>query len=209
MYDTDRYLGSARTMSTHLIRSLCTALLLLLIFAVLSYLLMSVQYEDLLQTFSSQGERAYVIAFIQLFLNDLISSAAIVIFVLVAFLISILFLKSWTDGILMGLLLGVTVALLAFYITKNYFPGELAAGWLPVLYENLRSGFLMGLILGSAGALGGLAKQKIISARINRKVADIASEKSFYKCPKCGTIYESNPEFCSNCGHRLRRNTQS
>ena len=196
--------GSAHILPTHVVRSLCAAILLLVVLALLSYLLMPSQYEDLLQSYASQGERAYVVAFIQLFLYDLISSSSIVILLVMTFIVSFLLLKSWSDGVLMGLLASITVILLALYITKNYLTNELVAGWWPVLSDKLSSGILTGLILGLAGAFGGFTKQKILSAKLGHG-SDSATESSFYKCPKCGATYGSNPEFCSNCGSRLRR----
>jgi hypothetical protein len=108
------------------------------------------------------------------------------------------------DGLLAGLLTGVIVALLALYIIKNYFPDALVAGWLPVVLEKLWFGVVNGLAIGLVGAFGGFLRQKIITRRLAIELVDSAA-KRFYKCPKCGTEYGSNPEFCSNCGHRLRR----
>jgi hypothetical protein len=129
------------------------------------------------------------------------------ILLVVTFIVSFLLLKNWTDGILTGLLAGITVSLLALYITKNYLTEELVAGWFPVLSDKLWSGFMVGLTLGIVGAFGGLTKQKILSAKLGPIATDSYREKSFYKCPKCGTAYGSNPEFCSNCGRKLRRST--
>jgi uncharacterized membrane protein YeaQ/YmgE (transglycosylase-associated protein family) len=162
------------------------------------------QYENLLRTYQSQGQRAYIIAFTEIFLYDLFWSDSIAILLVGTFIASFLLLKTWIDGLLTGLLTGVIVALLALYIIKNYFPDTLVAGWLPVVLEKLWLGVVNGLAIGVVGAFGGFLRQKMITKRLAVELVDSAA-KRFYKCPKCGTEYGSNPEFCSNCGHRVRR----
>jgi hypothetical protein len=206
--DKTLILGSVHVLPTHKIRSFCAALLLILILAISSYFLMHGQYEQLLQTYQNQGQRAYVIAFTQVFLYSLFSSDTILVFLVIMLVVALLFLKTWGDGLLTGLLIGIIVALLSLYIIKNYFPETLAAGWLPIVLEKLWLGVVNGLLLGLAGALGGLMKQKIINKTPKVESVELAAKEKFYKCPKCGAQYESNPEYCSNCGRRLRRTSQ-
>lgn len=71
--------------------------------------------------------------------------------------------------------------------------------------ETLWAGIETGFILSLPGVVGGLAKQGMVARRTRVELVDSASKKEFYKCPKCGVEYESNPEFCTNCGRRLRR----
>lgn len=160
-----------------------------------------------MHTYAYQGERAYVIAFTRIFLYDLLSSGPIVILLTITFIVSFLLLKSWTDGILMGLLAGIIVALLALYVTKNYLTEELAAGWLPVFSDRIWFGFLNGLVFGLVAALGGLMRQKMLSMKVGIELGVSHDEKIFYKCHKCGASFDSNPEFCSNCGRKLRRSS--
>jgi hypothetical protein len=120
------------------------------------------------------------------------------------FVLSVLLLRSWEDGLLTGLSTGLLISLLSLYMLKNYFPGTLASGGLSLIMEKLWVGIINGLAVGLAGALGGSITGKIISGRLWVNLASSETKKKFYKCPRCGVEFESNPKICSNCGKKIR-----
>jgi uncharacterized protein (UPF0212 family) len=77
-------------------------------------------------------------------------------------------------------------------------------GGLAVILERLWLGIVSGSVIGLPGALGGGIRQRMVMKEPGIDQAGLAAGKS--KCPKCGTVFESDPEICSNCGRRLRRN---
>jgi hypothetical protein len=165
---------------------------------------MPVQYNALLNNYQSQGERAYVIAFIDIFLNDLFSSNLIILASLAAFLLSLAVLRSWQDGLIAGLSTGIIVALLSLYILRQYFPEILAGGGLTVILQTLWVGAINGLAIGLAGAAGGAIVGKIVSHRLQARLASTEAKKNFYRCPRCGAEFDSNPKICSNCGKKIK-----
>jgi hypothetical protein len=173
---------------------------------------MPAQYNALLNNYQSQGERAYVIAFIDFFLNDLFSTNLIILVLPVAFLLSLALLRSWQDGLIAGLSTGIIVALLSLYILKQYslfvlrgyFPQILASEGLTIILQTLWVGAINGLVIGLAGAAGGAITGGIISYRLQAGVTSAETKKNFYRCPKCGAEFNSNPKICSNCGEKIK-----
>jgi hypothetical protein len=175
-----------------------------MLFAVLLYYLSPGQYDELINTYLSQGQRAYVLAFIDLFLNSMFSSAVIMIVLPTTFVLSVLLLRSWEDGLLAGLSTGLLISLLSLYMLKNYFPGTLASEGLSLVLEKLWLGIVNGLAVGLVGALGGSITGKLISRRLQVDLASSETRKEFHKCPRCGIEFESNPKICSNCGEKIK-----
>lgn len=166
---------------------------------------MPAQFGALLSTYQTQGQRAYVIAFIDIFLNDLFSSGLIVLALPAAFLLSLALLRSWQDGLITGLSTGIIVALLSLYILKNYFPQILVTGGSTTILQTLWLGAINGLSIGLPGAAGGAIVGKLVSRRLQAGITSAEAEKRFHRCPKCGAELESNPKFCSNCGKKIKR----
>jgi hypothetical protein len=106
--------------------------------------------------------------------------------------------------LLTGFSAGIIVALLSLYILKNYFPQILATEGLTIVLQTLWEGAVSGLGIGLGGAAGGAIVGKLISHRLRASVTSLEAEKSFYRCPRCGAEFESNPTFCSNCGKKLK-----
>lgn len=197
-------LGSVCALATHKIRCIGASILLTIIIALLSYYLMPAQFNALLGSYQTQGQRAYVIAFIYLFLYNLFSSTLIVLALPAAFFLSLGLLRSWQDGLLTGLSIGILVSLLYLYILKNYFPQTLETGWLTTVLQILWVGIVNGLAIGLAGAAGGGITGRLISRRLHMSLTSAEAKKEIRRCPKCGTEFESNPKFCSNCGRKIR-----
>jgi prepilin signal peptidase PulO-like enzyme (type II secretory pathway) len=173
---------------------------------------MPAQYDALLSSYQGQGQRAYVIAFIYLFLNDLFSSNLIILFLLVAFFLSLALLRSWQDGLITGLSTGIIVALLSLYVLKTYslyilktsFPQILVSEGFTFILLTLLAGAINGLAIGLAAAAGGAIVGRVISHRLQASLTSAEAKKNFYRCPRCGAEFESNPEFCSNCGEKIK-----
>jgi len=157
-----------------------------------------------LNNYQSQGQRAYVIAFTDLFLKDFFSSSLMILALLVAFLLSIALLRTWQDGLITGLSTGIIIALLSLYILKNYFPQALVAGGLTIVLQTLWEGAISGLATSLGSVAGGAIVGKLISHRLRASIPSIEAERTFYRCPRCGTEFESNPKFCSNCGKKIK-----
>jgi hypothetical protein len=191
-------------LAAHKLRSIGASILLAILVALLLFYLLPGQYNVALNTYLGQGQRAYVLAFIDLFLNSLFSSGVIMIVLPTTFVLSVLLLRSWEDGLLTGLSTGLLVSLLSLYMLKNYFPGTLASGGLSLVLEKLWVGIINGLAVGLVSALGGSITGKIISRRIRTNLTSSETEKKFYKCPRCGVEFESNPKICSNCGKKIK-----
>jgi hypothetical protein len=201
-------LGSVNELAIHKLRSLGASILLILVLGVLSYILLTGQYEELLGRYPTQGDRAYVLAFIDMFLYGLLSTSFILVALPTTFLFGLILLRNWKDGILTGLMSGIVVSLLALYILKNYFPGELAAGGFAIVLQKIWQGCVNGLIIGVPGSFGGSIGAIGGAVRKRRVAKELATKKGLYRCPKCGVEFESNPEFCSNCGKRIRRTAE-
>lgn len=188
----------------HKTRSIGASILLILLLAVLSYFFLSAQYQELLQTYQSQGERAYVLAFIEIFLHAPLSASFLIVALPATFLLSLLLLKSWGDGLFAGIATGIIVSLLSLYITRTYFPGILAAGGLSIILEKVWIGTECGFIMGLAGALGGAIRAELTAERTAGDLPSGSVMEKPSRCPKCGFEFESNPKICSNCGQVLR-----
>ena len=191
-------------MAVHKLRSLGASILLILLLGVLSYILLTGQYEESLGKYQTQGDRAYVLAFIDLFLYGLLSTSFLLVALPLAFLLGLVLLRNWKDGLLTGLMSGVVVSLLSLYFMKTYFPEDLAAGGIAIVLQRVWQGSVNGLIIGAPGAFGG-SLGAIGGFLEKRRIARQLATKRPYKCPKCGVEFESNPEICSNCGKRIRR----
>nr|MDO8135394.1 hypothetical protein [Candidatus Njordarchaeum guaymaensis] len=191
-------------MAIHKLRSLGASILLILILGVLSYILLTEQYEELLGKYPTQGDRAYVLAFIDIFLYDLLSTSFLLVALPTTFLLGLILLRNWKDSLLSGLMSGIVVSLLALYVMKNYFPEELAAGGITLVLQRIWQGSVNGLIIGAPGAFGG-SLGSIGGLIKKRRITKQPATKRPYRCPECGVEFESNPEFCSNCGKRIRR----
>jgi len=191
-------------LAIHKLRSLGASILLILILGVLSYILLTEKYEELLGKYPTQGDRAYVLAFMDMFLYDLLSTGFLLVALPTAFLLGLILLRNWKDGLLTGLMSGIVVSLLALYVMKNYFPEELAAGGITLILQRIWQGSVNGLIIGALGAFGGSLGSIGGLVRKRRITKQLATKKP-YRCPKCRVEFESNPEFCSNCGKRIRR----
>jgi rubrerythrin len=61
-----------------------------------------------------------------------------------------------------------------------------------------------GLAIGLSGAAGGAITGKLISRHLEADLSTVVAEKKFYRCPRCGTEFESNPKICSNCGKKIK-----
>jgi hypothetical protein len=197
-------LGSVCALVTHKIRSIGASILLTIIIALLSYYLMPAQFNALLGSYQTQGQRAYAIAFIDLFLNNLFSSTLIVLALPAAFFLSLGLLRSWQDGLLAGLSTGILVSLLSIYILRTVFPQTLETDWPTTVLGILWVGIVNGLAIGLAGAAGGGITGRLISRRLHMGLASDEARREIRRCPKCGTEFESNPKFCSNCGRKIK-----
>jgi hypothetical protein len=199
-------MDSVDSLTFHKLRSLGASILLILVLGLLSYILLSGQYEALLDKYSNQGERAYVLVFIDIFLYGLFSTSFLLVAISTTFLFGLILLRNWEDPLLTGLMSGIIISFLELYIMKNYYPGELAAGGITLILQEIWQGSVNGLIIGVPGAFGGSIRD--IARNIKRKrISKRVLTKKLQKCPKCGIELESNPEFCSNCGKKIRKET--
>jgi hypothetical protein len=199
-------MDSVDRLAIHKLRSLGASVLLILVLGLLSYILLSGQYEASLEKYSNQGERAYVLAFIDIFLNGLFSTSFLLVAISTTFLFGLILLRNWEDALLTGLMSGIVVSLLELYIMKNYYPGELAAGGILLILQEIWQGSVNGLIIGVPGAFGGSIGDIARIAK-RRRISKQLLTKKLQRCPKCGIELESNPEFCSNCGKKIRKET--
>jgi len=192
-------------LAIHKLRSLGASILLVLVLGVLSYIILTEQYKELLGKYPTQGDRAYVLAFMDMFLYGLLSTSFLLVALPTAFLLGLILLRNWKDGLLTGLMTGIVVSLLSLYVMKNYFPGELATGGTTIVLQRIWQGSVNGLIIGMSSSFGGSVGAIGVLIKKRRAAKQLAIRKKLYKCPKCGVEFESNPEFCSNCGKRIRR----
>jgi hypothetical protein len=199
-------MDSVDRLTIHKLRSIGASILLILFLGVLSYILLPGQYEASLSKYSSQGERAYILAFIDIFLYGLFSTSFLLVAISTTFLFGLILLRNWEDALLTGLVSGIVVSLLELYVMKNYYPGELAAGGITLILQQIWQGSVNGLIIGVPGAFGGSLGDITRSIK-RRRISKRLLTKKLQKCPKCGIELESNPEFCSNCGKRIRKET--
>lgn len=72
-----------------------------------------------------------------------------------------------------------------------------------MILEKLLVGIVNGLAIGLVGALGGSIAGKLVSRRVRVNLTSSETKRKFYKCPRCGVEFESNPKICSNCGKKI------
>ena len=94
-----------------------------------------------------------------------------------------------------------------FYVfLRNHYRPYFNANFLNLFIKTIILGiFIVSLSIGISLALKVIIKPK---AAVQYKDLQLIASKCISKCPKCGTEFNSIPQFCYNCNTKLTMNTE-
>ncbi len=107
---------------------------------------------------------------------------------------------AFLSSLVAGLLVGVFYDL-GLWLISQPLANFTSLSQAPFFVLNVVNGFIIGVLIGIFASIGGKLTQKTPTP----PPPTVKTEQVRSICSQCGSIYDSTPLFCANCGEKLRQ----